>query len=265
MGKARIGKSLFVQRFHERVADTDTALRRIGARTVWTAWLVLIAPIACSCTSVNVAPENPETRTRLQVIRSVVVIAPDVQLVRRVIGGTEEPLHDEDALAATNLAALVGNELSSHGFQTKQSLAADKAPNSIQSVYDQISYEEKYELEHPTLRSLSNLGSAAASLGKQTGSDAIVFVKFTGYKRLGGSIAGEAAKATLVTITTMGIYTPPKDPNTAAELAVMMVDSKTGDVLWSNMASEVWIITMPDFGPSDLEKMVTKVFANFPQ
>ena len=216
-----------------------------------------------SCAAANVA-ENPQIKTRLQAIRSVAVLPPDVQLVRRFIGGSEEQLREQDALASSALVTLVAAQFSGRGLAAKQSPAAAKVTADTQSAYDQIAYGQSYELEHPTLQAPGNLAAPAAAIAKQTGADGLVFIKLEGYKRSAGSIAGEVAAKTLIGAATMGLLVPLKDANAAASLGVTLVDSKTGDVLWSNVASDAWGITVPDFSESDLTTLVTKAFANFP-
>jgi hypothetical protein len=240
----------------DRVADEKFMRRR-------TLWLVLAALLLCSCAATSVA-DNPETRTRLQALKSVSVLSPDVQLVRRFIGGSEEQLRAQDAQASTELITLVAAQFSSRGFAAKQGPAAAKVTADTQSAYDQIAYGQRYELEHPTLQAVGNLAAPAAAIAKQTGADGLVFVKLEGYKRSAGSIAGEVAAKTLIAAATGGMLIPLKDANAAASLGVTLVDARTGDVLWSNVATEAWGLTVPDFGESDLANLVTKAFANFP-
>ena len=234
-----------------------------GLAALWTLWLAGTALLACSCATANVPP-NPQAQARLETMKSVAVLTPDVRLVRRSIGGSEEQLRDMDIQASGQLTTLVAAEFSQRGFQTRESPAARTVTTEVQSAHDQIKYEQRFELEHPTLLASGNMATPAAAIAKQTGADGLVFVKLEGYRRSGGSIAGEVATKTLIGAATMGMVVPLKDPNAAAVLAVTLVDSKAGGVLWCNEASDVWGLTLPDFGESDLAEMVTKVFEHFP-
>lgn len=208
------------------------------------------------------APVDPQVVEQIHSSKHVAVVAPDVQLVRHPLSGSDEQLRVEDAQAVSDLGSLVTAELSQRGFDAKNAGLTDTTTSSIQSAYDHIAYQQRWEQDHPTLRNDSSLAPDVSLIAHQSGVDALMFVRLQGFKRSGGSVAAEVGVNLLLAV---GPLVPTKTPNASAELTLTLVDGKKGTILWENQVQENWGLTMPSFGSTDIAALVTKAFETFPQ
>jgi len=223
--------------------------------------LLLPAFLLWSCATAD-APLNAQALARLQSTKTVAVMPSDVRLALVKLGGAHDELRDLDIAAAQQLGPLVASELSSRGYRVLG--AASNASSDIRNAYDQIAYEQKYEVNHPTLESEAPLAEAVAAIAKQTGAEGLVFVELQGIERTGGSVAGEVALDTLIAAGTLGLVIPIKEPNAAAMIRISFIDGKSGAILWSNSFAQTWGLTFPKFGEDDLSTLVKAVFKKFP-
>jgi len=208
------------------------------------------------------APIDPQAIEQIHSSKHVAVVAPDVQLVRHSLSSSDEQLRVEDAQAASDLSSLIETELTQRGFIATSAGLTDVTTSSIQSEYDLIAYQQRWEQDHPTLRNDSSLAPDVALIAKKTGVDALMFVRLQGFKRSAGSVAAEVGVDLLLAV---GPLMPAKAPNASAELTLTLVSGKSGAILWENQVQENWGLTMPSFGSADMAGMVTKAFETFPQ
>ena len=225
---------------------------------------ILIALHGCTP---QTATENQdlEFKSRSAAIKAVIVIGPDVQIVRRETGGQEVKLTDYNMRVSAELVELIANAFSQRGFEAKGGPLTESIRLPVVSAYDELAYRQSISDLHPALGDRHSLGSGIGLIAKQTGADALVFIKFQGLTRSSGSVASEIAKKAAIVAFSAGLIQPEKAPAGSTLLDVAFVDGKTGHVLWENRDKEVWGWgTRPTFNREELSDMTTKVFANFP-
>lgn len=237
----------------------DGRPRRFDSATLL---LLLPALFGYSCSAAS-APVNSQALMRLQTTKSVATLPSDVRLVRVKLGSGQDELRDLDLAAAQQLGPLVASELARRGFRILET-PTNKVTDDIRSAYDQIAYEQKYELQHPTLEGDRPLAEPALAISKETGADGLVFVELGGAERTGGSVAAEVALDVIIAAGSFGTLIPIKHPNAAAVIRVSFVDGQSGAILWSNAVQETWGFSFPNFEHDDLSKLVTEVFQKFP-
>ncbi len=216
------------------------------------------------CATPSSVIQTSDFASRRQTIKTVAVAMPDVQIVRKMLGGTGQQLTEDDSRVAARLSGLVSSQFSSRGFEVRSAAVTAANHPDTQSAYDEISYQQRNAIQHPSLGSTYNIGSDAAAIAQANSADGVIFVTFQGLTRSHSSVAAEATKDTLITLGTAGLISPTREPNGSAVLLVAFVDGRTGDVLWQNQDVEIWGVSVPAFDNDDLARMVTKVLDKFP-
>ncbi|MGH7864584.1 MAG: hypothetical protein ACREQB_06315, partial [Candidatus Binataceae bacterium] len=197
--------------------------------------------------------DDAQFRARITAIKSVAIVTPQVQLVRKGIGSSER-LYAEDQRVADELRGAVAATLSQRGFATSSVQLSDDVRTQLRSAYDVIDYEQLNAERHSTLSGRYDLGPEVAAVAERAGADGIVFVVFEGVTRSGASVAAEYVFKILLGAGT-GVVLP-KDSNGAAILIVTFVDGRSGDVLWEDRVGEIWTALIPDFDRDELDGMV---------
>lgn len=272
----RCGSEMPTYESRAHVATMKIALvsgrRPPGSPNLARSAVCLVAIFACSCATV---PLNPELKTRIEVARTVAVVAPDVEIIRYVSGGGHEDLPEEEATMASDLTAQVSTELSGHGFEVKTALSSKTTAAAIRSAYSQMAYaynmsampatfDANYAQQAASIPSASpadytfGFGPDCALIASQSGADALLLVRFQEFKRSAAHVGRELAADFVVGMLTMGLFVPQPAPARGALLAVTFVDGKTGDVLWGNQVAANGLLESPN-------SLVSAAFGTFPR
>lgn len=211
------------------------------------ATLVLVA--AC-------AKPPGEFGPRLAELRRVAILPPEVQLVRILFAGDDEPMLAEADLARRELVTAIAPELQAHGFVVRPARLDDA---------DAPSADLRYRLtvargQHATLLQDLTAGKAARGFGPNLGAladhaevDTVLLVNLVGVTKSGGQVARDLA----VSVLTLGsvIY-----KTSATRLFVTLVHGTTGEVLWWSWRR----VDESAFDGASLEALVHDVFERMP-
>ena len=107
------------------------------------------------------------------------------------------------------------------------------------------------------------LGPELAATTRKLGADTVVFVNLRAWARSGAGSATELALKTLLAMGTGVVIS--KEDSARALLVIVLVDGKTGEIIWWGQGFESWEMRIPDFGTEDLSNVVAKAFAQFPR
>jgi len=241
------------------------ALTRVGLphSTPLLPALLLLVLSASGCATSEQPVGRSDFAARRQNIKTVAIVQPDVKIIKKVVGNPEQPLTEDDARVATELMTLLSHEFSDRSFKVQVANLDSESHDRTQSAYDQISYGQLNDAQHPTLTVPKNVGGAT-DIARSNKVDAVVFTAFQGVTRSHGSVAAEVATDVVVAVATMGIIVPAKSPNGADQLLVVLVDGADGNVLWQNQSTETWPVEVPTFEDKDIAPMMTAVFEKFP-
>jgi hypothetical protein len=224
--------------------------------------LLMLLIWSCSATQVNPV-QDAALRARIESIKKAAILKPDVQIVRKKYAGEFEPQLDEDQTVATLLEPLVVDQFTQLGLATSDAKLPPETGQIIQSAYDQIDYVTERKIEHPAMDAAFALGPELAATTRKLGAEAVVFVNLRAWARSGAGSATELALKTLLAMGT-GIVIS-KEDSARALLVIILVDGKTGEIIWWGHGFESWEMGIPDFGTEDLSNVVAKAFAQFPR
>ena len=233
------------------------------------ALLLLTALLAGCATTVR---RHPDFEARRKEIASVSVMPPQVEFVRIVFKGDDEPLREESSAVARRLPGLVAAELRSHGFDVKEAgLYADDSEDLSEMRFEttQISrafaeasgemYQQPLMIESDAMKYERSLGADVNLFADRAEVDALVFAKMWGFKKSSGEIAKDAAMTVLIAAATLGSVVSVQ-PTAGATIRIALVDGTTGDVLWANTAG-----TNGDFEGRGLNTLIAGLFKQFPE
>jgi hypothetical protein len=219
--------------------------------------------LLCSCSTTQVNPvQDAAVRARIASVKKVAILKPDVQIERKKYAGEFEPQLDEDQAVATRLEPLVVDQFMQRGFTAGDAKLPAATGQMIQSAYDQINYVTERKLEHPTMESAFSLGAEFTTTTSKLGAQAVVFVNLRAWARSGAGSATELALKALLAAGTGVVIS--KSDSAQALLVLVLVDGKTGEIIWWGQGFESWGLGVPDFGTDDLANLVTKALAQFP-
>ena len=161
-----------------------------------------------------------------------------VQIERKKYAGEFEPQLDEDQAVAARLEPLVADQIAQFGFTANEAKLPPGTGQIIQSAYDQIDYVTERKLDQPTMDASFALGPEFAATTGKLGADALVFVNLRAWARSGAGAATEWALKFMLAAGTGVIIS--KSDNARALLVMVLVDGKTGEIIWWGQGFESW-------------------------
>ena len=224
----------------------QTHLLRFGLQPALLGATLLLIFSACAGPKFT---QHSDFDARIELIKTVGVVRPNVNVIRKKWGGVRELLPKEAARVENELTVLVANELTRRGFEVKTSQTGG-TPES-QALNDIYVYVRD-RADRAKHRQMAQ--------GAKT--DAIVFVSFQGSTRSGSDVAGEVAVKTLVAILTLGLVMQFAEPPGGALITMAFIEGTTGEVLWERQAGTAPMFP-PDFSQKELAELVEDLFAPF--
>ncbi|UCE86953.1 MAG: hypothetical protein JSU66_04250 [Deltaproteobacteria bacterium] len=207
---------------------------------------------------------------RFGTISHIGVMPPEVEVVRIVFRGDNEPLRAEEQTIEERLPGLISRQL---GVSDRPVNAVEFDGEMLAEFPDlrfelsqlQGAYVEAlHEMYETPAISTSEAKKYDRTLGPQVNlfadlaeADALVLCHFSGFKKSGGERAEDIAMTVLIAVATLGSVINP-EAGQGAILHVSLVDGITGDILWSNRVQ-----TTGDFESGGLAKMVENAFEEF--
>ena len=199
---------------------------------------------------------NPSTMT-------VLVLDPEVKLVKMVFSGRNERMRVSEKDACKSVEACVERGLKEAGFSVQTGdvealtrndpelmLTLLKARLAYGSVMERLYYEPLLPGEQ-AFAIQESLGPVVNLLGDRMNVDAVFFCRLSGFKKATGQMAKEVAASVLLAAVT-GVAVVPEQEGGVIDAA--LVDVTTGRVLWANV--------LPGFhAPDTLGKYLMKSFA----
>ncbi len=228
----------------------------------------LLVCTGVGCTPTTSIRKHPQFAERRAKISSVAVVPPEVEVVRVVFKGDNEPLPDDAARISARLPDLIAAELRQRGFTVKDAGLDEQhfgtepdlrfQTTQAQQAFTTASAQmyRTVAMKKPDAENFqSTLGPGVNPLADHANVDALVFARMGGFKKSGGEVAKDVA-ITILFAVTGAIVT---QTTQGAGMRMALVDGGTGDVLWANVAG-----TSGDFEDVGLEKMIKEVFKEFP-
>jgi hypothetical protein len=225
--------------------------------------------ILCGVASAGCASNRPKPTLAQKNIRSVVVFPPQTSVWLQKVG-QREPFPAEAQAAQAELFNLVCDEIQQRGLILKSPRlderdADDPAQQSpffswartMWTAYNEIQVQQKAVFipmaSNQTDEPLMKL------LAKHTQADALIMTQAAGWRSSGGATTINEIGNTLAVLAALGGAAYGRlHSSQAAGVRVYLVDGNSGQILWTEAATE------KDLEKSQLEKMVKKIFKNFP-
>jgi hypothetical protein len=190
-----------------------------------------------------------------------------VELYEVSVTGAKEPLTDEAAQAAKDLVDLIRGEFLAQGRTSGPMEVGSEATTDPQKLFRDVWIRQSYdrigkELYRPgvpvLLYSGFSLGESATDVATAVGADALLFVKCFGGRRKTG--AAETATKVLRGLATFGLSAA-DEPLDLTLVGVVLVDGKTGDLLWANRTA----VIKANFSMGGLTPLVKTIFKTVPK
>ncbi len=222
--------------------------------------------VACTTT----IRQHPAFPSRIGEISDIGIMPPDVSVMRIVFKGDNEPLPDEEQAVAADLPHLLARYVRDRDFTVRMVPLDDELflafpelrfeasqsqrafTSAMAEMYKTVEMSESHAMSYER-----SLGPEVTQFAELAGVDALLFSKYSGFKKS----QGELVKNALVAIIVGGGFVA--DGST---LQVSLVDGSTGDLLWSNtvgLADQGANFAVARSGLSPLEFLAKKAFEEF--
>lgn len=220
--------------------------------------LAVVAAAGCSGTAVR---EHPQLEQQLKNINSVAVLPPKARVESITFVGERERLESREAILEQELVKQARGALAAKGYGVIDYDFSDKAmlnsdlPFAINRVYKGFARAEKLLYEKPTLpqnekRSIrADVGLSVNTVNQATGADAVFLMNYAGYEKRFGTAAKDMAAGMLLGLL-LGGGAAGAATSSGSSLDMALVDSLSGEVLWSNTGrgadAEAMMAGLPD-------------------
>ncbi len=227
-------------------------------KAVWPAAISLIVG-ACASEPLLWARQDAEFAAKSQEIRTMAVVPTTAQFS---IGqnGIDGPLEEQSVRIGDDLDRLLAERLSNRGFEVhvvdKSDIYAPEVEHLATTVRE-AAYGSVAMAGSNSGQIDFSLGTGVQPVADIARADVLVLTRFTGWKRSGGSVAGE-----ILVKAMFGGYAASTG---SADLFVTLVDANSGDVLWTNVIHD-WTTSPnpPDYEQGRLGELLDQVLAELP-
>jgi len=218
-----------------------------------------IASIAAAvfffCTAAWAQFEHPDLKSRKIVVKTAVILPPDVKILKSGVKGSEELVEEERKIEGT-LPPIIGSVMEerhcSADGKAFDSAALEKdqelkyAVADLQKRFDEL-FPQLTRKPKDVRKGRFTLGDEVAKLNPGGATDALVFVRGFGQSNTGG-------KVFLAALAGVSVFS-------GAVFHVVVVDARTGVVLYYGVSVQP---QDPIKNPAKTQKAINRSFKNFP-
>ncbi len=208
-------------------------------------FLMLVALTLTSCSTVR---KSADFQKRLEEIKTVAVMDPDIAIERLVFKGDNETLYDESSAAGKQARHTVEEELTNKGFQViPEQVIQDKLKQNPDVLLTLGKIKDRYsallgDVQNHFVKKMQwkdfnlSLTSEVNPLVDLLETDSLIFVSGSGFVNSGGETAGDLAKTLLIGAASLGsvLYV---EPTAGGQVHISWVDGDNGNLLWHNFSN----------------------------
>jgi hypothetical protein len=189
---------------------------------------------------------HPTLEEQLHHVDTVVVIPPRVEIEYVTLTGENERMTEEEDVIRSQLITIAERELRAHGynvapFDFENALEQDddfaylvtQIREGFDKAKEDLGLGKPVSVEQAKKLAIS-VGDAATIVAAQTGADAILLMRYSGFDKSDGHVAKDVGTSVLVGILTMGQYIPISMAS-GAFTEVALIDGTTGELLWADV------------------------------
>jgi len=216
---------------------------------------IATATVLFLSTAASAQFENPDLKSRKIVVKTAVILPPDVKVLKSGVKGSEELVEEERKIEGT-LPPIIGavmqerhcsadgNSLNSAALEKDQELKYAVA--DLQKRFDEL-FPQLRRKPKDIRKGRFTLGDEVAKLNPSGATDALVFVRGFGQSNTGG-------KVFLSALAGVSVFS-------GAVFHVVVVDARTGVVLYYGESVQP---QDPVKNPAKTQKAIDRSFKNFP-
>jgi hypothetical protein len=191
---------------------------------------------------------HPTLEEELHRVNSVVIVPPRIEIQYVTLTGEDERMIEEEQAIRTELMAIAARELRDHGYEVIDFDFQAAMDQNDELAYTVTEIREGFDRARADLKmgiALSkdeaneirvSVGEAVNTVAAMSGADAILLMRYVGFKKSGGYVAKDVGTGLLVGVLTLGTVVP-VSPTSGAMTEVALIDAVSGDVLWADITS----------------------------
>lgn len=215
--------------------------KTIHKNWLWALTIVTVAMASgCSYTPVR---QHPDFASAARKVQKIALLPPDVEYQLLVLTGDNERLQDEEKKVTANLISTIPTLLEKRGYRVLP-FNADQLQQSgqdtnftlqqVKTAYTEASkqlYERGLVGEEEAKQFRVSVGPVVNPVAEVLQADALLLVRYAGFKKSDGLIAKEVVSGALLGALTGVVIIPAA---TGASMEMVLLDATNGDVLWAN-------------------------------
>ena len=207
--------------------------------------MLIFALLATGC-AVTTNRLHPNLVEELKQVEKIVIAPPDVSINLIKFKGDNERISEEEERYKQVIVKFAEEKLVQSGFTVvdfdfKNAIDEDSEfaylVNQVKEDFEVAKKDLKAGLsisENEAKKLQSKVGEAVNQVSNKTGADAILLIRYEGFKKSEGQIAKDIGTSVLVGVLTLGSVVPVQ-PASGALAEVAMIDGTTGEVLWTDV------------------------------
>lgn len=204
------------------------------------AWLT-----ACSSLQPTTTREHEDLEQHLLKVEKVVIAPPDVLIELLKVSGDNERISALENSTRQGIINLARRELRLAGYEIVEFDFARAVAEDDELAFKVTQVKEAFDAAREELRAgrpltasqkrafNATVGSAVNAVSARTEADAVLLLRYAGFKKSEGMVTRDVATSVVVGILTMGQGILVYD-TAGASMEAALIDGVTGDVLWTD-------------------------------
>lgn len=202
--------------------------------------------LAAGCATTTTTRTHPTLDEQLHHVNSVVIAPPRVEIEYVTLTGENERKTEQEESIRTQLVSIAEGALTAHGYDIVEFDFDSAMDNDEEFAYTVTQIREGFDnakeelsfgkqISEEKARNLKiSLGEAASIVAAESGADAILLMRYSGFDKSDGYVAKDVGTSVLVAVLSMGsvIMT---SPTSGAITEVALIDGITGELLWADV------------------------------
>ena len=202
--------------------------------------------LAAGCATTTTTRTHPTLEEQLHHINSVVIAPPRVEIEYVTLTGENERKTEQEESIRAQLVAIAEGALTAHGYEIVEFDFDGAMENDEEFAYTVTQIREGFDnakedlkfgkpiAEEKAKNLKISLGEAASIVAAESGADAILLIRYSGFDKSDGYVAKDVGTSVLVAVLSMGIVLM-TSPTSGAITEVALIDGITGDLLWADV------------------------------
>ena len=220
-----------------------SGLLAIAATAAWLTGCSSLQPTTTTTTTTT--REHEDLESHLLKVERVVIAPPEVAIELVKVSGDNERIASLENSIRQGILNLARRDLRLAGYEVVEFDFTKAIREDEDFAFTITQFKDAFDMARQELRAgrpLSpsqkrsfnvSVGSAVNAVSARTGADAVLLLRYAGFKKSKGMVTRDISTSVVIGILSMG-YAVPVSGIAGAKIEAALIDGVTGDVLWTD-------------------------------